>query len=118
MTRVLGVARSGFYVWLSRQGKVSARTQAQHVLDAQVADAFAAAKERSGAIRITKALAKRSVVHNRKTVATSLLRQGLRADQQIRFSRRKNGTRELGVDRQCPTNSAISATRLISAWLN
>ena len=33
MARVLGVARSGFYVWQARQGKVSARTQAQHELE-------------------------------------------------------------------------------------
>ena len=85
MARVLGVAHSGFYVWQARQGKVSARTQAQHELDTHVADAFAAAKERSGAIRITKALAKRGVVHNRKTVAKSLLRQGLRAKAARKF---------------------------------
>lgn len=85
MTRVLGVARSGFYAWQARQGTVSARARAQHGLDARVAEAFVAAKERSGAIRITKALAKQGVVHNRKTVAKSLCRLGLRAKAARKF---------------------------------
>ena len=45
----------------------------------------AAAKERSGTIRITKALAKRGIVHNRKTVAKSLLSQELRAKAARKF---------------------------------
>ena len=85
MTRVLGVARSGFYAWRARQGTVSARTLARQRLDARVADAFAAAKERFGAIRITQALAKQGVEHNRKTVAKSLCRQGLRAKAARKF---------------------------------
>ena len=35
----------------------------------------------------------------------------------IRFSRRSMGTCELCVERHCPTNSAISATRLNMAWV-
>lgn len=38
MTRILGVARSGFYAWRTRQGIVSARAQMRHQLDVQVAD--------------------------------------------------------------------------------
>jgi len=85
MARVLGVARSGFYAWLAKQGKVSARAQAQHGLDTRVAEAFAAAKGRSGAIRITNALAKKGIAYHRKTVAKSLRRQGLRAKAARKF---------------------------------
>lgn len=76
MARVLGVARSGFYAWRARQGKVTARAQAQHRLDARVAEAFAAAKGRSGAIRITKVLAKQGVVHNRKRLPKACVARG------------------------------------------
>jgi len=85
MARVLGVSRSGFYAWRARQGTVSVRAQAQHGLDTRVAEAFAAAKGRSGAIRITKALAKQGVAHDRKTIAKSLRRQGLRAKAARKF---------------------------------
>lgn len=85
MTRILGVARSGFYAWRTRQGIVSARAQMRHQLDVQVAETFAAAKGRCGAIRITKILAKQGAVHNRKTVAKSLQRQGLRAKAARKF---------------------------------
>jgi len=85
MARVLGVALSGFYASRARQGKVSARAQVQHGLDAQIAEAFAASKGRSGAIRITNALAKKGIAYNRKTVAKSLRRQGLRAKAARKF---------------------------------
>jgi len=110
MARVLGVARSGFYAWQARQGKVSARAQAQHGLDAQVAEAFAAAKERSGAIRITKALAKQGVAHNRKTVAKSLRRQGLRAKAARKFKATTQSRHNLPVaDNLLAQNFSASA---------
>lgn len=61
IARILGVACSGFYSWLARKGHVFACVQAPYQLDAPVSEAFAQAKGRSGAIRISKALAKQEI---------------------------------------------------------
>ena len=70
----------------------------------------AAAKERSGTIRITKALAKRGIVHNRKTVAKSLLSQELRAKAARKFKATTQSRHHLPVaDNLLAQNFSASA---------
>jgi putative transposase len=85
MCRVLGVSRSGFYDWLVKQDKPRLLKHRQQRIDTHVADAFNADKGRSGTIRVTLALEKQGIHYNRKTVALSLQRQGLRAKAARKF---------------------------------
>jgi putative transposase len=85
MCRVLGVSRSGFYDWLVKQDKPRLLKHRQQRIDTHVADAFNADKGRSGAIRVALALEKQGFHYNRKTVALSLQRQGLRAKAARKF---------------------------------
>ena len=85
MSRVLGVSRSGFYAWLSRRHHPCFLRHRQQCIDTHVANAFNADKGRSGAIRVALALEKQGIHYNRKTVALSLQRQGLRAKAARKF---------------------------------
>jgi transposase InsO family protein/transposase-like protein len=85
MSRVLSVSRSGFYAWLSRHHRPSQLRHRQQKIDMHVANAFKADKSRSGAIRVMLALEKQGIHYNRKTVALSLQRQGLRAKAARKF---------------------------------
>ena len=85
MSRVLGVSRSGFYAWLSRRHQPCFLRHRQQCIDTHVANAFNADKGRSGAIRVALALEKQGIHYNRKTVALSLQRQGLRAKAARKF---------------------------------
>jgi putative transposase len=85
MCSVLNVSRSGFYYWLNRCEKVSDRQQVQQRIDGHVADAFQVAKGRCGARRLVHILKKQGHHYNRKTVAASLKRQGLRAKAARKF---------------------------------
>ena len=96
MARVLGVSRSAFYAWRGRR-EPSPRQQAQVELDAQVAEAFHAAKGRNGAPRLTLDLAAAGHRHDRKTVAKSLRRQGFRAKAARRFKATTDSNHRLPV---------------------
>lgn len=85
MCRVLVVSRSGFYDWLVKQDKPRLLKHRQQQIDAHIAHAFNADKGRSGAIRVMLALDKKGIHYNRKTVALSLQRQGLRAKAARKF---------------------------------
>jgi putative transposase len=85
MCRVLGVSRSGFYTWLTKHHRPSQLWHRQQRIDMHVANAFKADKSRSGAIRVMLALEKQGILYNRKTVALSLQRQGLRAKAARKF---------------------------------
>ena len=85
MCSVLNVSRSGFYYWLNRSEKITPRQQEQQRLDEHVADAFQLEKGRSGARRLIHRLIKQGHDYNRKTVAASLKRQGLRAKATRKF---------------------------------
>jgi transposase InsO family protein/transposase-like protein len=79
MSRVLKVSRSGFYAWRDRRRSGSTHQAVATVLDALVAQAFDARKGRSGSPGLTLDLAELGHVYDRKTIAKSLRRQGLRA---------------------------------------
>jgi putative transposase len=85
LCRALQVSRSGFYAWRQRQNKPSARQQRRDNLDRQVSDAFEARRHRYGAPRLTRDLQDLGHGYDRKTVARSLQRQGLRAKAAKRF---------------------------------
>jgi transposase InsO family protein len=85
MCRVLDASRAGYYCWVQRQHHPSVRQQRQALLDQHVKDAFAARKERSGAPMITLDLKDDGQSFNRKTVAASMQRQGLRAKAAKKF---------------------------------
>lgn len=85
MCRVLGISRSGFYTWLTKHHRPSQLWHRQQQIDMHVANAFKADKSRSGAIRVMLALEKQGILYNRKTVALSLQRQGLRAKAARKF---------------------------------
>ncbi|CAD5378094.1 IS3 element protein InsF (fragment) [Pseudomonas sp. OF001] len=95
MCRVLGVARSGFYAWCSR--KTSMRHQRRIELDRQVAQAYSARNGRSGAPRLCHDLRDAGLPCNRKTVAASMQRQGLRARAAKKFKATTNSRHSLPV---------------------
>lgn len=97
MCRVLEASRSGFYTWRHRQQNPSPRQKRQARLDRQVADAFAARKGRSGSPGLTYDLHDQGLSYNRKTVAASLQRQGLRAKAANKFKATTNSKHNLPV---------------------
>lgn len=85
MARVLNVSRSGFYAWCRRDGQKSATQQRREDCDARVAQAFAEQKGRNGARRLRHDLRDAGYPYNRKTIAASLRRQGLKAKAAKKF---------------------------------
>lgn len=85
MARVLKVSRSGFYAWCKRKGNPSPRQRRREARDAEIKALFEAGKGRNGSIRLTKDMVAIGVPCNRKTVADSLRRQGLRAKAAKKF---------------------------------
>lgn len=97
MADVLQVSRSGYYDWRRRLDKPSTRTLQRTDLDARVKHAFAAARERSGAIRLSLDFAEQGYKRNRKTIGKSLKRQGLRAKAAKKFKATTNSRHDLPV---------------------
>jgi transposase InsO family protein len=97
MCRVFLVARGGYYGWLRRQQHPSTRQQRRIHLDQQVAAAFVTRKGRSGAPGLTCDLRDQGEHCNRKTVAASLQRQGLRAKAAKKFKATTNSKHDLPV---------------------
>ena len=97
MCSALDVSRGGYYSWTKRQQNPSGRQQRQEALDQQVKDAFAARKKRSGSPRITLDLKDDGQNYNRKTVAASMQRQGLRAKAAKKFKATTNSDHDLPV---------------------
>ena len=97
MSRALEVSRSGFYSWCHRRNKPSPQAQRRDHLDEVVKAAFVAGKGRSGSPRLTLDLADVGEVFDRKTVANSQRRQGLRAKAAKKFKATTNSDHSLPV---------------------
>ncbi|MGQ7249300.1 IS3 family transposase [Halomonas sp. V046] len=97
MCAVLGVARSGYYAWRQRDGVPPPRCRQQAALDRHVAEAYHHRKGRSGAPRLALDLRDKGLPVNRKTVAASLQRQGLRAKAARKFKATTNSRHSLPV---------------------
>lgn len=97
LCRVLGVSRSGFYSWRHRQWNPSPRRMRRERLDWQVTTAFAVRKGRSGAPGLALDLRGQGERYDRKTVAFSMRRQGLRAKAARKFKATTNSNHNLPV---------------------
>ncbi|TDX32112.1 helix-turn-helix protein [Modicisalibacter xianhensis] len=97
MCVVLDVDRSGYYAWRQRDGGSSIRRRQQAILDQHVAQAYHHRKGRSGAPRLALDLLEGGLPVNRKTVAVSLRRQGLRARAARKFKATTNSRHSLPV---------------------
>lgn len=97
MCRHLKVSREGYYKWLKRSNTPSPRTDQQADTDRLVKGLFEKYKRRYGAPRITRALHKVGIKINRKTVAQSMKRQGLRAKAARKFKATTNSKHNLPV---------------------
>jgi len=97
MSRVLQISRSGFYAWRRRQDNPSPQQQRRTRLDEVVKKAFEARKRRSGSPRLVRDLADAGHVHDRKTIAESMRRQGLRAKAAKKFKATTNSRHNLPV---------------------
>jgi putative transposase len=97
MSRELKVSRSGFYRWCKWLSHPSLRQQRRTELDEAVAQAFEARKARSGAPRLVLDLADAGHPFDRKTVADSLRRQGLRAKAARKLKATTNSKHNLPV---------------------
>ena len=97
MCRVLAVSRSGFYNWRHRKRHPSPRQIRREHLDRQVAAAFASRKGRSGAPGLALDLRDQGERYDRKTVAASMQRQGLRAKAAKKFKATTNSNHSLPV---------------------
>ena len=97
MSRVLQVSRSGFYAWRKRKRQPSPRQQRRKHRDDAVKKAFDAKKGRSGSPGLTLDLADAGQQYDRKTVAESMRRQGLRAKAAKKFKATTNSKHSLPV---------------------
>ncbi len=97
MARVLNVCRAGFYDWRSRKNKPSSSQQRRDARDAQIRSLFETGKARNGAPRLRQDMADLGLNCNRKTVADSLRRQGLRAKGARKFKATTNSKHNLPV---------------------
>lgn len=86
LCRVMKVSRSGFHDWrAARDAGTPVRRDRRARIDRLVREGFERHKGRYGAPRLTRALGHEGHRFNRKTVAESLARQGLRAKARKRF---------------------------------
>jgi putative transposase len=97
MSRVLHVSRGGFYAWRKRQIQPSPRQRRRKQRDDAVKNAFEARKGRSGSPGLTRDLADAGQRYDRKSVADSMRRQGLRAKAAKKFKATTNSKHDLPV---------------------
>lgn len=97
MSRVLKVSRSGFYAWRNRRNDPSHRQKRRNLLDERVKKAFGDRKGRSGSPRLVRDLADAGHQYDRKTIAESMRRQGLRAKAAKKFKATTNSRHNLPV---------------------
>ena len=97
MSRILQVSRSGLYAWRKRRDNPSPRQQHRKQLDTAVKKTFDAGKSRSGSPRLVLNQAEAGHRHDRKTIAESMRRQGLRAKAAKKFKATTNSSHKLPV---------------------
>ena len=87
MAALLHVSKSGYYAWKQRQtARPSARAAAQRERDAKVAKVFNDSHQTYGAPRVAAQLAREGSPADPKTVAASMLRQGIEGISPRRFT--------------------------------
>lgn len=97
MTRVLNVSRSAYYDWRKERDKPDTVVSRGKLLDERVREIFEQHRSRYGAPRITAQLNQEGYIVNRKTVAKSLRKQGLRARASKKFKATTNSNHNLPV---------------------
>jgi transposase InsO family protein len=98
MSRVLQVSRSGYYAWLKRQIRGhSPRAHKRMERDRVVKACFERSQRRSGSPNITRDVRDAGDRCNRKTVAASMRRQGLRAKAAKKFKVTTDSKHDLPV---------------------
>jgi putative transposase len=98
MSRVLKVSRGGYYAWVGRQGRgPSPRAAKRQARDAVILQAFMRCKGRNGSPRVTQDLHDAGERCDRKTVADSMRRQGLRAKAATKFKVTTDSKHDLPV---------------------
>ncbi|MEX0449766.1 IS3 family transposase [Spiribacter sp. 221] len=112
---VLGVSRSGYYAWLRRRDSVSQRLAERTKRDEKVIELFEAKKRRYGSPRLREELEAEGMTMNRKTVAESMRRQGLRARAAKPFRHTTDSGHSLGVALNLLAQD-FSATRPDEKW--
>ena len=115
MSRVLKVSCSGYYDWLKRPPSV--REQQRQARDEEIRQAFDASQGRSGSPNITRDLHDLGHDCDRKTVAESMRRQGLRAKAAKKFKVTTDSKHHLPV---APNhlNRDFSATKPNQKWVS
>ncbi|MCH9674540.1 MAG: IS3 family transposase [Gammaproteobacteria bacterium] len=94
--RALDVSKSGYYAWRERLSRDYVESP-QAIIDREVRVVFDAHLGRYGAIRVMEELKGKGIHYNRKTVAKSLRRQGLRARAARKFIATTNSNHGLKV---------------------
>lgn len=98
LCRVIGVSPSGYYDWRAAQKtSLCDRRLRRQQIDRHVREMFERKRERYGAPRVTLALRREGHHYNRKTVAASMARQGLRARAARRFKATTHSRHNLPV---------------------
>ena len=98
LCRVMEVSRSGYHDWRRGRDRSASRRHARRAeIDTLVRELFEAKRARYGAPRLACELRRRGQALNRKTVAASLARQGLRARAAKRFRATTNSRHSLPV---------------------
>lgn len=116
MARVFEVSRSGFYEWHAASQRRQARLQTEAAFDAQVREIFFQHKQKYGAPRISNELKSLGRPADKKTVAASLRRQGLRAKAARKFKATTNSKHNLPVSPNL-LEQDFSASRPNEKWV-
>lgn len=117
MCRVMGLSRSGYYEWLERQGKPSSRTVQRKLLDQHVKEIYYAKRGRAGSPRLTHHLHALGHIYDKKTIASSMQRQDLRAKAARKFKATTNSKHNLPVADNL-LKQDFSATRPDQKWVS
>ncbi|MBN1983685.1 MAG: IS3 family transposase [Chitinivibrionales bacterium] len=84
MARILEVSTSGYYRWLENPD--GSRSQARMRFDAEVKTCFESSHRRYGSEKIAREMMQQGQGKNRKRVAQSMQRQGLRSKVARKFT--------------------------------